>query len=293
MLAFMVAWAPLVRSQVSVEIEMDQKFFLPHESLVVKVLVTNFSGQALVLGDKANWLTFHVEGQNNRIVASMEPVPVTGDYTLDSSKVGVKPVDLAPYFDLSMPDHYSVTAIVNIPQWNLEMKSKPAEFDIVSGTKLWSQDFGVPLLPDAAASVPEVRQYMLLQTIHQRQLMLYFQVSNPSESNVIRVFPVGPMVSFSKPEPQIDQYSNIHLLYQTGARRFTYSMINPDGLLISRETYDYSNTRPRLQAAENGRISVSGGQRRITSDDLPPPTKLEIFNEDPRVPIADNTAPPK
>lgn len=71
MLAFMVAWAPLVRSQVSVEIEMDQKFFLPHESLVVKVRVTNFSGQALVLGDKANWLTFHVEGQNNRIVASM------------------------------------------------------------------------------------------------------------------------------------------------------------------------------------------------------------------------------
>jgi glycine/D-amino acid oxidase-like deaminating enzyme len=79
------------------------------------------------------------------------------------------------------------------------------------------------------------------------------------------------MVSFSKPECQIDKSSNLHVLYQTGARSFNYSVINPDGRLLVRQTYDYSDTRPVLRIDREGRILIGGGVRRSSSDDLPPP----------------------
>lgn len=265
---------------VSVEIEMDQRYYLPHEALIVKVKVTNYSGQALRLGNEPDWLSFDIEGRNSRNVSSLAPVPVSGDYSLDSSKVGIKPVDIAPYFDLSQPDHYKITAIVNIPQWRQAIKSQPAKFDIITGTKLWSQDFGVPPPPGSVGARPEMRQYTLIQTIHQRRLMLYFRVSALGGAKVLRVFPIGPMVSFSRPEPQLDKYSNIHILYQTGARRFTHSVINPDGLLIAREFHDYTNSRPALHAESDGRIVVNGGVRKITLNDLPPPSRSALLSED-------------
>jgi hypothetical protein len=78
------------------------------------------------------------------------------------------------------------------------------------------------------------------------------------------------MVSFSRPEPQLDKFSNLHLLYQTAARTFNYSIINPDGKILLRQTYDYTTTRPRLKLDESGQFIVTGGARRIASNDLPP-----------------------
>ena len=45
---------------ISVEVVTDQDYFLPHESLMVKVRITNFSGQTLVLGKDDDWLTFAI-----------------------------------------------------------------------------------------------------------------------------------------------------------------------------------------------------------------------------------------
>ena len=100
---------------------------------------------------------------------------------------------------------------------------------------------------------------------------IYARVTDLSESRVFRVFPIGPMISFSKPECQIDKSSNWHVLYQNGARSFNYSVINSDGLLLVRQTYEYTETRPVLRVDREGRIFIGGGARRLSPDDLPPP----------------------
>ena len=85
------------------------------------------------------------------------------------------------------------------------------------------------------------------------------------------MFPIGPLISFSSPEHQIDKSSNLHVLYQTGARIFNYSVVNVDGRLLVRQTYEYTDTRPGLRVDRDGRIFIGGGARRINSEDLPPP----------------------
>src|ERR1019366_8990005 len=91
-----------------------------------------------------DWLSFSVQSRSDSVVPRNGEVPVGGEFILESSKVATKRVDLAPYFSITRPGRYSVTAIVRIKDWNQVIPSQPRSFDIIDGAKLWEQEIGVP-----------------------------------------------------------------------------------------------------------------------------------------------------
>jgi hypothetical protein len=270
-------------AQVDVEVVMDQEQFLPSESVPVAVRVTNRSGQPLHLGADADWLTFNVESVDGFIVMKNAEVPVLGEFDLGSSQVATKRVDLQPYFDLKRQGRYRIVATLRIKARSVETPSLPKEFDVISGAELWSQDFGVPIPAGVTNQPPEVRKYTLEEANYLReQLRMYVMVSDPAGSHVFKVSPIGPMVSFSQPEVQLDPLSDLHLIYQSGAKTFTYSVVNPDGTILLQDIYDYVDKRPRLALNPTGDVVVIGGVRRLKPGelpvvklpaDLPPPAK--------------------
>ena len=272
-----IVFAPWVSAQVSVDLALDQDQFLPGESLMVGVRITNFSGQTLRLGKDNDWLHITLEGRDNYVVPTTTALPVQGEFDVESSKVVTRRVDVAPCFSLTKPGRYTINATVKLKDWDKELISKPKSFDVIAGTTLWEQDVGVSV-PAASNRAPEVRKYALQQAIHLKRMKLYVRVTDQAGSRVFRVFPIGPLISFSSPEHQIDKSSSLHVLYQTGAKSFNYSVINPDGKLLIRQTYEYTETRPILRIDKEGRIYVGGGNRRISSDDIPLP--LDASNND-------------
>jgi hypothetical protein len=257
-------------AQVEVEVTMDQSEFLPSEAVPVAVRITNRSGQTLHLGTAADWLMFNVESADGFIVVKNGEVPVVGEFDLGSSQVAIKHVDLAPYFGLMRPGRYRVTATVQIQDWSEDMSSPAQEFYVITGAKLWAQDFGVPVPAGATNHIPEVRRYTLEKANYLRtQLRLYVQVSDAAEARVFKVLSVGKTVSFSDPETQLDSASNLHVLFQSGASFFTYAEVNPDGELLKQEIYDYVTTRPRLNINDDGTVTVIGGVRRLKPDEIP------------------------
>jgi hypothetical protein len=273
LLAFLSCLAgvlPALGQSFSVQLVLEQDQYLAGESLPAKVRVTNFSGRPLRLGQESNWLTFWVEDSQRLEVPKRGPAPVTGEFTLEPSMTGTTKVDLAPCFDLSRSGRYRVTATVNVPELQQTLQSKPVSFDIINGSSIWEQEFGVPGT-SRDGSLPELRRYALIQTLHSKTMKLYFRLTNARQTRILRVYPLGTMVSFSNPQPQLDRFSNLHVLYQTGARLFVHCLINPDGVLLARETFELSNTRPALRAEKDGRVTVVGGTRRPLATDLPPP----------------------
>ncbi len=254
--------------QLAVEVVVDRDQFLRDESLPVKVRVTNRSGQPLRLGADNEWLSFSVEGPETGTVFKTAEVPVKGEFTLESAQVATRQVDLSPCYDLSQPGRYTITATVRIKEWGNETASRPRRIEIVRGTKLWEQEFGVP----TESGLPETRRYILQQANYQKQLKLYLRLTDLSDNKVFRVFPLGSLVSFSQPEAQLDRGSELSTLFQTGARSFLFYVIRPDGEVVIRQTYDYTTTRPTLRANDEGRIYVAGGIRRLTSNDIPTST---------------------
>ena len=264
------------RAQVSVEIVLEQEQFLIGEAIPAAVRITNRSGQTLRLGDESNWLSFTLETRDGLAVVKNGEVPVKGEFQLESGKMATRRVDLAPYFALNRYGRYQLHASVHIKEWDATLSAKPRSFDLIKGAKLWSQEFGMFLPPGVTNRVPEVRRYSLEQANYLRtQLRLYVRITDVDDTHVIKVLPVGPMVSVSHPERQIDRVNNLHLLYQVGARTYLYAVITPDGEMIQRQTHEITTTRPRLLADDKGNQSVVGGARRFSNDDLPGPPETE------------------
>lgn len=254
-------------AQVTVEVVVEQAQFLRDEPVPVKVRVTNRSGRTLHLGQDNEWLAFAIESLDGAVASKLAEPQVSGSFALESAQVATRLVDLMPCFDLSQPGRYTVAATVKIKEWNDEIMSKPKPFEIVRGTRLWEQVFGLA----AGAGTPEVRKYTLQQANYRKELKLYLRLTDVDEHKVFRVFPLGPLVSFSQPEAQVDKASSLHVLCQTGARSFLFYVINPDGEVVLRQTHDYATTRPMLRSTDEGRIVVAGGARRVTAGDVPAP----------------------
>jgi hypothetical protein len=264
-----------VSGQITVEVLQDQDQFLPGEALPVAVRVTNRSGQPLHLGGDENWLSFVVESVAGSVVRKAGEAPVPLEVTLvESSKRATIHVDLAPYFALNQAGRYLITATVRIPDWpRVIPPSAPKAFEIIEGSKLWEQEFGVPPSPGTTNAVPEVRKYILQQANYLKsQVRLYLRVTDASGSKTFRVFPIG----FSRPEFQVDKVSRLHVLYENGPHAFSYTVFNPDGDLLVRQTYDFKTTRSRLKLDAEGNISVTGGSRRVTASDVPSPEPADL-----------------
>jgi len=276
--SLIVALAALIFSraaaQVTVELALDQEEFLPGESLPVAVKITNRSGQQLHLGAEPNWVTFSVEAEDGTSVIKNAEVPVQGEFDLESSQMGTKHVDIAPYFTMNRPGRYRVTATLRIPAWGVELTSSPKLFDVIEGAKLWSQDFGVP----AAGGIPEMRRFTLEQASYLHdQMRLYMQLSDAAEARIYKTLALGPTVSFARPEAQVDRTSQLHVLWLSGAQSFIFCLISTDGAVVDREVYDDFGIRPKLVINDNGDVLVVGGVRRPKPGELPdvsPPVEL-------------------
>ena len=267
-IALILAGLTWVRAsaQVNVEITSDQDEFLQGEGVMLAVKITNLSGQQLQLGTDPSWLTFSVESTDGFNVAKNSEVPVLGAFDLFSSQAATKHVDIQPYFQLTRTGRYKVTATLHIKDWSVTISSAPKTFDVVTGAKIWSQNYGVP----STTGVPDMREFTLEKANYLRdQLRLYLQLTDAGETRVYQVVALGPMVSFGFPEEQVDRNSELHVLWQTGAQSFSYRVISPYGEVLHRDTYDLFNSRPRLTVNDNGEVSVVGGVKRVLRSEIP------------------------
>ena len=94
-------------AQVTMYLSLDQEQFLPGETLPVNVRIANLSGQTLILGTDEDWLKFAVESRDVPVVVKTGEAPVAEKIVLESAKAAIKRVNIAPYFNLKKPGHYS------------------------------------------------------------------------------------------------------------------------------------------------------------------------------------------
>lgn len=289
LLAFLAvaATSALGAPSVAVAVKFERDQYIIGEDVTAKVEITNFSGQTLSLAGEPVWLTFSIEGDSQRTVSQRGPAPAQEQFELESAMKATYRANLAPLFDLAQQGRYRVRATVRIPKLQMAVDSSPVSFNVISGAVVWEQDFGTPPPKDAVNTAPEIRKYALLRVRHDRE-QLYFRLSDARTGKVHHVLHIGPYIAFA-PTSQLDQWSNLHVLYQNDARSFLYTMISPDGARLGRETYDLDTTRPRLEPQKNGQIKVSGGIRRFRSDDLPP--SIARVAAEPTLPDAPSAQP--
>ena len=147
-----------------------------------------------------------------------------------------------------------------MPGWPQEIVSQPFTFNVIEGAHIWEQDFGVPGTAKDAGSPPEVRKYILQQANYIKgKLRLYLRITDQTGMKVFKTIPIGVVLTFSHPQPEIDENSNLHLIYQSWAHSSSYFEFSPDGEQLKGELYDFMGEKPRLGRDLNGKICVIGG----------------------------------
>ncbi|MCP5524572.1 MAG: hypothetical protein H7A46_23840 [Verrucomicrobiales bacterium] len=259
----------LALAQISVTVELDQEQYLAREPIIAAVRVVNLTGVPLTLGASQNWLKFDVEATDDTYVQHLADPPVVYEFTVPNAGRGTRRVDLAPYYKVDKAGRYKVVAHVRIDELAIEAVSEPAYFSIIGGAVIWEQAFGWRPVIDGEPREVSFRRYALVHAMDGRQIMLYAQVSDREGLEIYRVTKLGRYLTFSKPEAMIDRESRLHVLWQTGARVFTYVLLDTRVELQVRQTFQYTSSKPALRSTEDGTVKVLGGTRIPTAYDLP------------------------
>ena len=183
---------------------------------------------------------------------------MASEFTLESSKAGIRRANLTPYFDFRQPGRYQIIATVKIPQWEKEVVSNPVSFDITAGTKLKELNFGVP--SQATNAAPEMRKYILQQAIYLKEMKLYFRLTDSTGANTYRLFPIARMVTFSELGSAGGSSKAICMFFTRPARA---PSIIASSILTAKSSRAKSTntpcTRPTLKLHDDGKIFVAGG----------------------------------
>lgn len=250
------------RAQISVEVDFDKEQYLSGEPVIANVRIVNFSGRTLELGATDGWLRFDVETSKNVFVAKIGEPNLVEKFEIPSAGRGTRRVNLGTIFDIMAPGRYMVSAAITIPTVSGELMSKAVGFNVMAGAPIWERDFG---LPDGS----ETRKYSLVQAMSQKDVRLFLRISDQHRARYFSVILLGPVLSFSKPETQVDSQARLHVLFQVSGRAFLYYVVQPDGTVARRNTFQYSGTRPLLKADREGEWGVVGGMQLVTAEDIP------------------------
>lgn len=260
-------------AQVEVDLVTEQRHFLAGEELRVGVRIANLSGQTLRFGETADWVSFLFDPNAHMRARPIADLPAIEPFEVQNATRATRWFNLTPYFDLERVGEYRCSAIIKIQQWKEERSTQPVSLQIVNGTAVWSQDFGLPLAPGAPPTPPEFRTYTLEKARLGDDAWLYLRVIDKANHRTIRVVGIDRMPQISKPEMQIDRQGQLHVLHQTDRSAFNYSAFTPDGALILRQRHghnEFTRSRPVLRPMEDGTVIIHGGARKMAPTDFPP-----------------------
>lgn len=283
-----LAQAPTVRAAVKPPVELQisaaNTLILPGEALELDLAIRNLSGGPLVFSPNDDWLDISVvsvvkQSGEGVAMARLKPVTVNESFILGNALAAKARVEISQNFDLTRPGRYKISAAASYRGVRSPAEAEPIIVQVTSGAKLWEQEFGVRV-PDSERP-PETRKYQIQRLTNLKDMRLYVTVTEGGEENILRQVRLGRTAANDNPQAKLDRLSYLHVLHQSDARLFTHTVLNPDGEVMRRETFESSGPRPTFRYEEDGRVVVVNGTRRPRADDLP-----QLSPDAPREPLA-------
>lgn len=252
--AAVLAAAGAADAAVSVRLKLAHSTVIEMEPVVASVTIENDGRDPIELGptNAPVRLQFDIEGSPG------SPVRPTGE-PLFRAPVTVAPMksatfefDLIPLYTIRGAGPYSVTARMTM---NGRMELSDRLFlDVVPGLAMGRL---VVDLPDAR----EGRRTCMLRTLaRERAETLFLRIDNVEKGICHGVFDLGSILRMHDPIMQADASGRIHVLHQSAPTRYTHSVVDPSGIVISVKFYTARPSEIAMRRTAEGEIVVEGGE---------------------------------
>lgn len=247
----LIAGQEAANAQLNVDLQIDRRQFIVHESVPLAVRLTNRAGKELLLhGDNRRpWLSIQVTNQKGNIVPPYKPL------AFQAAKIPVgrsvaKQIDLNSLFPLHSFGKYTVYTVVTLPTGET-FQSGRKTFDITKGRTIYEQRVGLG---------GQSRDYRLITFAPSKTSYLYFQAELVEQRQVALTYPIGEMLRHRAPEATVDKSGRLNVLYLGAPDRFIHVLIDSTGKVSDRTIYKRGRSGdPRLIAFADGEVKVAGG----------------------------------
>jgi len=244
-----LAQLPL-HAQIKTTISSRHSTYLVYQPFTVEFVVENTTGQFLRLGgEKAN-VEFHLEvkGPTGRPVEVLEPF-TPEEFVLRTQDSHRFSMMLTRHFKMREPGPYVVQA--RFENQTHEFPAQKWTVDILNGTPV-----------SRSISTLTGRTFILMSLLRREGEFLFVQVEDAKGDYVHGVYELGRFLRFNTPSIMFDAEGALHILHSYEPKNFAHSVFDSYGKPISQEYYREEYASVLLRMNDDGKVLVTGGQRR-------------------------------
>jgi len=242
-------------AQIELSLRVEPGKALLHESIIAHVDISNNSSQAIEIGGKqanAN-LGFSIRDmKGNYIENRPDRKPLTETTVIEPFKMKTVAVDVVSCYRLLEALPYKI--VCNLEWRGGVYSSNQTYFDIVPGIEITSKTVAVPGDKDI------VRRFSLLYMHRDSKSHIFLKIENIDETICYGVYDLGDYIRIQSAQMQIDGRGLIHILYQSGPRRFSYYLLDAHGKSKKKKFFSGTAGKISLLRTNLGEVLVDGGE---------------------------------
>ncbi len=264
------------QGQVALQLKLKDTRFLRYEPIDVTLTIRNNSGNTLIFSDadvNNGRIFFEVRGQNGKISKSFDKStnPASG-LILAAGDTRELRISINMLHDMQKEDTYSITAYLNHDRLSRTHLSNTIDLEVVEGLRITERNVGLQAEDDSSV----IKSIQLLLLLFDGKEEKLYCLRAQDEENVYAVFRLGPYISGSKPQLEIDGSSSIHIFIQVRPRLYSYliyGFVGRNLRLRQQRYYVADNGTPTLDRQTgflrivHARIAKEGTDYRTLAED--------------------------
>jgi hypothetical protein len=253
--AYLFASCALVNAQLATSISLNKREFIAGEAVIAEVIITNHTGQELLLAGSRElpWLTFVVSNNQGNPVTTLK-MNTFGAMKINAGESLAKQVNLTEYFLLNGQGNFSVSAVIRDPQKRFSGAStNRVLFNLNPGRTYWAQKVGVK--SDKKGN--ETREMKVLTFSNGKKNQIYAQIVDGASGVPMRTFLLGDALMLRKPMVTLDGERRMHVMFLGTPSMWVHCQVNTDGQLVKRDIHQTAaKGDPVLMSYGDGSVRV-------------------------------------
>ncbi len=271
-------------AQVSVGVAVNRGNYLLYESIYAKVILRNYSGQALAFSDDVaatGTLKFFIEmpDQTRAELRKSAFNPLLGTIIKPGATQEVL-VPVTSLYVLTKPGNYRIRAVISHKQLTSEYQSDTANFSISNGLTVWERTVGVPDLFKKKEEAAPPPRLMKVVTFNDGKDKVYCLIIEDGKF-VYGVARIGSDIGNFPPMCEVDGLSRVHIMIQASPNVFSYFIYDINCDLSEKEVYVKTNTVPTIvMDSKEGMVVVVGGRKGLKDVDYTEENGKPVLTKD-------------
>lgn len=257
-------------AQIGIALRADHTRFLRFEPIELVIVLRNYSGNTLVFGSgdrkESGYIDFIVDSHTETPVPKLDRhANPAENLILGAGETRELSLAVNRIFNMQRDGSYTIKARVGHPRLSHDYESNSVTVDVQEGLPVVSRIVG---MPTAKASEP-IRSVTVSLWLFEDENGSLYCLRAEDEKYVYGTIRLGPEIAGGTPELDADAASDIHVLFQTRPRLYSYSVFSIVGYSLKQRVQRYyvsENGAPHLSRMP-GCLKVVGGRLAVEGVD--------------------------